>query len=517
MRVNLPVTQRDHPLAEGETLLSTTDLKGRITYANDAFIAVSGFTRDELYGKAHNLVRHPDMPEAAFADLWRTIQSGRTWSALVKNRRKDGDHYWVRANATPVRRDGEVVGYLSVRTRPGDDEVREHAALYTHMAEHAGRWCVHRGQAIRAGWAGLLSRWRFVTYATRLQLAVWGLVIAGLGLQLAAGAAQPVLLMAAWALCGAAAALVVHLGCAQPVVRVAEQARAVASGELAEDLYPHRADAVGSLMRAIEQAGLNLRALVADMHTKSQAIDGSVRALRTGNEDLAARTEEAASSLEQTAAALGQLVQAIHANGDSARQAAGLAEEAVGVTSRGAERVGHVAHCMQGIAESSRQVADITALIDGIAFQTNILALNAAVEAARAGDHGKGFAVVAAEVRALSLKSASAARDIKGLIDSASQQVLAGTRAVTDADQAMREVRAAVERLSGLMHDIRSAGEAQAQGVEQVNAALGALEQMTRHNRSLVQHSSQLSATLAEQAARLEEAATVFQSGTPAP
>ena len=512
MRVNLPVSQREHPLEDGQTLLSTTDLKGRITYANDAFIAISGFSREELYGKAHNLVRHPDMPEAAFADLWRTIQSGRTWSALVKNRRKDGDHYWVRANATPVRRGGEVVGYLSVRTKPAPDEILAHATLYARIAGQAGRWCVHRGQVLRAGWAGLAGRWRFVTYATRLQLVVWGLVAAGLGLQLAAGNAHPALL-AAWCLCGAGAALALHLGCARPVARVAEQARAVASGELAEGLYPHRADAVGSLMRAIEQAGLNLRALVADMHTKSQAIDGSVRALREGNEDLAARTEEAAASLEQTSAAMGQLVDAIHANSATARQAAGLAEEAVAVTSRGAGRVGHVAHCMQGIAASSRQVADITALIDGIAFQTNILALNAAVEAARAGDHGKGFAVVAAEVRALSLKSASAARDIKGLIDGAGEQVSAGARAVADADQAMREVRDAVTRLSGLMHDIRGAGEAQAQGVEQVNAALGQLEQMTQHNRTLVQRSADLSGTLAEQAARLEAAATVFQSG----
>ncbi|HAJ13322.1 MAG TPA: diguanylate cyclase, partial [Comamonadaceae bacterium] len=123
MKNNGPVTQREYPVGEHETLLSATDLKGRITYANDAFIACSGFEREELYGKAHNLVRHPDMPPAAFDDMWNTVQSGRTWTALVKNRRKNGDHYWVRANAAPIRQRGEVTGYLSVRTRPDRDSV----------------------------------------------------------------------------------------------------------------------------------------------------------------------------------------------------------------------------------------------------------------------------------------------------------------------------------------------------------------------------------------------------------
>ena len=133
MKNNGPVTQREFQIGEHETLLSATDLKGRIIYANDAFIACSGFEREELYGKAHNLVRHPDMPTAAFEDMWSTIQSGRLWTALVKNRRKDGDHYWVRANAAPIRQRGEITGYLSVRVQAPRNGVSAHEEIYRGM------------------------------------------------------------------------------------------------------------------------------------------------------------------------------------------------------------------------------------------------------------------------------------------------------------------------------------------------------------------------------------------------
>src|SRR3989344_1716777 len=160
MRTNLPVTQREHLLGDNDVLLSTTDIKGRLTYTNDPFLRVSGFEREKLYGKAHNVVRNPDMPEAAFADMWRTIQSGCPWTALVKNRRKDGDHYWVRANAAPLRQGDEVVGYLSVRTKPTDDSVRIHAALYERLREGSAGLKLFRGLVFHAGPRGLWSRWR---------------------------------------------------------------------------------------------------------------------------------------------------------------------------------------------------------------------------------------------------------------------------------------------------------------------------------------------------------------------
>ena len=137
MRKNHPITQHEFALVEGETLVSATDLKGRITYCNPAFVRVSGYLREELIGQPHNLIRHPDMPAEAFRDLWATVQAGRPWSAIVKNRRKDGGHYWVQANVTPVLEAGRVVGYLSVRTRPGRAQVDAAAALYQRMQKEA--------------------------------------------------------------------------------------------------------------------------------------------------------------------------------------------------------------------------------------------------------------------------------------------------------------------------------------------------------------------------------------------
>ncbi len=157
MRSNHPVTQQPVAIPLDATLMSTTDPDSRVTYANEAFLAVSGFSREELMGEPHNMVRHPDMPPAAFADMWATLRAGLSWSALVKNRSKSGDHYWVRANATPVRRQGRLVGYLSVRTCPHEQEVKEAEAAYRALREGRGEGQVfHRGLLVHAGW----RRWR---------------------------------------------------------------------------------------------------------------------------------------------------------------------------------------------------------------------------------------------------------------------------------------------------------------------------------------------------------------------
>ena len=514
MRDNGHVSQREFPLEEEDTLLSTTDLKGRIVYANDSFIRCSGFDREELYGKAHNLVRHPDMPEAAFGDMWRTIQSGRPWSALVKNRRKDGDHYWVRANASPIRRQGEVVGYLSVRTKPDAQAVEQHQALYQRLRQGDTRLGLRRGHVLLTGWVHAWSRWKFVSLAARMRLGVLGVWLLGAGQvwALSSGATPEVgAAMAVWTLAMLTVALWLRQAVHRPLGLVLEEAQAVASGQRARTLFPERADEIGCLMRSIEQAGLNLLSLVGDIQGKSQQVSEGAADLQQGNDDLARRTSDAAASLEQTAAATEQLATTIQANSDTARQAAEMATQAVSVAARSADMVAQARNSMAGIAASSRRVADITTLINGIAFQTNILALNAAVEAARAGEHGKGFAVVAAEVRALSIKSADAAREIKGLIEASTEQVEAGARSVTGAGGAMAEAVGAVERLAAMMGTIRMASQEQATGVAQINVALNRLEQATQDNAAQVRNNAVLSHSLSEQAQRLDEAASVFR------
>ncbi|MFT3956862.1 MAG: methyl-accepting chemotaxis protein [Piscinibacter sp.] len=516
MRKNLPVSQREYRFDAGETLLSTTDLKGRITYANDAFVRVSGFTRDELYGQAHNLVRHPDMPEEAFADMWRTIQSGQTWTALVKNRRKDGDHYWVRANATAIRDGGEAVGYLSVRTQPAAAEVAAHAALYQRFVQGgAAGLAICRGFVVRSGVAGWPSRLRLVGIAPRLWLAALLPALAGAAAALlAAGTAPAALAGAASALAiGVAAAAWLQYGVAVPLQQVLQQARRVASGQKAQPLLLERGDELGALMRSIEQAGLNMISLVADIQDKSAQVRGASDELSRGNADLSSRTEQAASSLQQTAAAMEELAATIRSNRDSAQAAAELAERTRDDATRGDEMVKRLSQAMADIAASSQRVAEITALIDGIAFQTNILALNASVEAARAGEHGRGFAVVAEEVRALAQRSATAAREIKSLIDAAGVHVDSGSDTALQAGQRMQDVLGSIGALATLAGEIATASREQATGVEQVNTAVGQLDQMTQQNAALVEQAGAATLSLAEQAARLAEAAAVFRLG----
>ncbi|MDP1534680.1 MAG: PAS domain-containing protein, partial [Rubrivivax sp.] len=157
MRANLPITQREYKVPDGVTLMSTTDTHSHTRYANGAFIQVSGFERDELMGQPHNLVRHPDMPAQAFADMWRTLKTGQSWTALVKNRRKDGDHYWVRANATPIQRGSRVTGYMSVRTRAHPGEIAAAESLYARFREgRAGALAFDRGLVVHTG----IARWR---------------------------------------------------------------------------------------------------------------------------------------------------------------------------------------------------------------------------------------------------------------------------------------------------------------------------------------------------------------------
>lgn len=514
MRDNGYVSQREFPLSENDTLLSTTDLKGRITYANDSFIHCSGFAVDELYGKAHNLVRHPDMPPSAFADMWKTIGSGRPWTALVKNRRKDGDHYWVRANASPIRRGGEVVGYLSVRTKPEPEKVAEHEALYQRLRQGDKSLGLRRGHLFRTGWLRAYTRWKFVSLAVRMNLGLAGLWVLGLSWPLYAAPEAydqllafglvwtAALLMAAWWL-----RTVVQI----PLCQLVSEAQAVGSGQKARTLFPDRADEIGCLMRSVEQAGLNMVSLVSDIQGKSSQVSESARELQQGSEALAERTTQSATSLEETATATEELATTINTNNDTAAEAAAMAHQAVNVAAQSAAMVTQARASMDGIATSSRRVADITTLIDGIAFQTNILALNAAVEAARAGEHGRGFAVVASEVRALSTRSADAAKEIKSLIEASVHEVDKGIQAVSGAGDAMSHAVQSVERLSAMMSSIQVASQEQAAGVSQINEALNRLEQMTQQNAAQVEQQAHLSRTLTEQAQRLDDAASVFR------
>jgi aerotaxis receptor len=514
MRVNTPVTGQEFDLPENATLMSTTDPQSHVTYANQAFIAVSGFSREEVMGQPHNLVRHPDMPVEAFADMWATLKGGEPWTALVKNRRKNGDHYWVRANATPVVRGGQPVGYMSVRTKASREEIAGAEAFYRAVREgKAGNQHFHKGLVVRKGWQAWRSWRQTMSVRGRIRLtmaAMMGMLVIG---GFAFGAQMEALLKLGGmvTVAGVLGSWLLERQFARPLEELRRQALAVATGECRSVAMMDRVDEIGMTMRAVSQLGLMFRWLIDDVSQQVLTVQTAVKEIAQGNNDLSSRTEQAAASVEETASSMEQMAATVKNNADTAQQANQLSGSARTAAAQGGTAVSQVVTTMGDITTSSKKIADIIGVIDGIAFQTNILALNAAVEAARAGEQGRGFAVVAGEVRSLAGRSAEAAREIKALIGASVEKVEQGSKLVDDAGQTMDEIVNQVRRVSDLIAEISSATTEQSGGITQVSQAIVHLDQITQQNAALVEQSAAASQSLQEQAERLVEAVSVFR------
>jgi methyl-accepting chemotaxis protein len=295
------------------------------------------------------------------------------------------------------------------------------------------------------------------------------------------------------------------------LVQAGAAAEAVAGGDLARATPSGRSDEIGDLLRRLDDMRLRLANSLRTVRMSSEAIHTASAEIASGNTDLSNRTEEAAGSLQQTAASVQQLTGTVQQSADAARQANQLAVSAAEVARRGGSVVSQVVTTMEEIQASSRRIGDIIGTIDGIAFQTNILALNAAVEAARAGEQGRGFAVVASEVRSLAQRSAEAAREIKSLIAASVEKVDSGSSLVADAGKTMQEIVGSVQRVTDIIGEISAASAEQSSGIGQVNAAVGALDQMTQQNAALVQQSAAAAESLEGQAQRLAQAVAGFR------
>ena len=437
MKINLPVTGRNVDIAQDANILSTTDLGSSITYANQDFIDVSGYSREELLGAPHNLLRHPDMPSAAFAHMWQTLKSGRSWMGMVKNRCKNGDHYWVSAYASPVTRDGVAVEYQSVRTRPDARRVMAAERVYARLRTGTRRMRPVLEMPLKLS---------LVTGATCAL--TWGV---GVGLASYPWAVQVLGLAAV----GAVGILGVNL-LLRPLRQLSERARQIADNPVSQAIYTGRADELGQIEFAMQMLEAQVGAVVGRIGDASQRLSGHAAALVEQLDSSHSSTLGQQSQTDQVATAIHEMAASVAQVANHAQQASKAADQAGSETREGHQRVDEsrdaVLRLSQELARAttvihqleshSGDISGVLEVIRAIAEQTNLLALNAAIEAARAGEQGRGFAVVADEVRGLAQRTQQSTNEIQRMIST----LQGGARdAVMAMEQSSQHVEASVD------------------------------------------------------------------------
>ncbi|MBW7862096.1 MAG: methyl-accepting chemotaxis protein [Rhodocyclaceae bacterium] len=550
MKVNLPVTQREYPVRDDCSIISHTDAKGRITYVNDDFIEYAGFTREELIGQSHNIVRHPDMPPEAFRDLWATLKAGRAWQGMVKNRRKDGDHYWVMATATP-RSDG---GYMSVRMKPTRAEVEAAEQLYRAMREGSG----HRlsgGEVVAPGLLGRLSGIRrgFAGLSLPLKLLlpilIGALVIGGaFAWQLGFPGADRVAGERAGAAAGITMACLVAIlfsvwwvaaGQTRRLADVREIAARIAAGDLTVAVPVGRGDDIGEIFNGLQIMRNRLFEIAFELNKGSERLGTSARELIAASDATArgARAQsEAASSMAAAIEQLSVSVDHVEENagtahsvsleaGTAASTGAGVVHNAAAEIARISDAVTRASNSLSELEGISGEIGNIVAAIREIADQTNLLALNAAIEAARAGEQGRGFAVVADEVRKLAERTASSTHEISNMVgriqnrtkqavgemQTGVQRVGEGVQAARNAGDSVAAIQPQTERVVVAAREIREALAEQATAAREVARTVEQIAQMAELNATASSQSHAASEAVAGITGRIRELATQFR------
>jgi aerotaxis receptor len=490
MKNNQPVTQREVPLPANTYIVSQTDLKGIIIDANEAFVQTSGFTREELIGKNHNIVRHPDMPQAAFGDLWASVKAGLPWRGIVKNRCKNGDHYWVDALIVPIQKNGQTTGYMSVRRIPSRQQVAEAEALYATL----------RGQNPK-----------IVKKMPMALSTLFYLLLAATALPLIANLIVMQLVLPEWLdmLTGVLAflpliplAILMQRRIFTPLARLQTTIGRMAEGDLSERYPILREDEIGHLANtlsimqtrwlvSLDNLQVAIRetyGVIQTVERKARAIDGQINQQHDRIASTAAATEELYQSIAEVASSAAETATAAGSSQARVAQSQQSMEEGVRAAN---QVVDSVKHSNQVIGELNLAVGKIGAIaqvIKEIADQTNLLALNAAIEAARAGEVGRGFAVVADEVRKLAERTGGSTAEITQTIASiqqlaanvgasmgnAAEEVSGSTGKISESVATLAEVAAASLQTVGMAKHIASAAESAARGWRRNRGEYGA-------------------------------------------
>jgi aerotaxis receptor len=542
MRDNGTLTERNHDVPVDAYLSSRTDLRGVITYANQAFIAISGFTREETLGQAHNIVRHPQMPAAAFADMWATLKAGKGWVGIVKNRCANGDHYWVRAAVSPeVGEDGNISGFVSVRCRPSAEEVATAEAAYQKINAGNRKLMVVAGRLRRRG---LLAAWgRGVTYLrTQIVLSFLLLIclvaatawtgLAGVQRNRTDLRTEPSTTVTrehaadreqVWLTCafgGSAVLLAIASGIlicrrlTNGLNQIQRQMEGLTNGRIDTSFHFDRHDEFGPLQTsmAVLQARLNYVEL-RGRESRKMLLESFDRSLGAVLNDLDQRIDELQKTAQTQGAVAAQVANNAHSVSSattelsaSIREISNQAASASQLASTCAERTTSGVAAMQRLAKAGGEISGVAKVIGRIADQTNLLALNATIEAASAGAAGKGFTVVASEVKSLATQTSSATGDIGQRIS----VVISDTSA---SNQALQAIAESVERLNHAASSIAAAVEEQTAVVDEVARGANDSSAAATATGEAAQAVALAAAALAEGSKALSQAAATFKAG----
>ena len=520
MRKNLPVTQVEKDFNARANILSTTNTKGIITYVNQDFIDISGFTNEELINKNHNIVRHPDMPELAFADLWATVKSGKSWMGVVKNRCKDGSHYWVDAFVTPIMKNGAIAEFQSIRRKPDRSLVKRAEGFYKKLSGGSLPWYFNipvPGFRLRLVLAAAV-----VLYALLFHL-LEGIDPAAAWQGFATGLALSVLLiyLVSW-----------------PYTKLLAASRKVVNNKVMQYVYTGRRDDLGQLMLAMRMLEAESGGIVGRLADSSEQIAGDSEQLRQAVDQSHQGLESMFSETNLVATAMTEMtssIQEVARNAQNASEAANQAheetnigrqivDEATGKIDDLATLVEESAGVIHELEKESNEISNILTLIREIATQTSLLALNATIESARAGEAGKGFAVVAYEVKVLATNTHEATVEIENMISklqghskSAADKMLVGQKQALDTVEQSKKVAeslAAIASSVGMINDLNSqiaaAVDEQGSAAEEINRSVISIRNASEANMAASSDTERSSASLNDLAQELKALADQF-------
>lgn len=544
MRNNQPVTQKEYPVRHDCAIISHTDLKGKITYVNDEFVEYAGFTRAELIGQDHNIVRHPDMPKEAFRDFWATLQQGRAWQGIVKNRRKNGDHYWIKATATQLANNS---GYMSVRIQATEEEIAEAKQVYAEM-QHNKRIKLKNGYVIRNFIEGITHWYSSINLLPKAMLPmIFSLIAMTIGMAYhyfhvnAEGQKIILSLFGTLVISSNLAFLwqfVLMRHQAKRLTALRDVATKIGLGYLTANFPLGKTDETGSIFNSMQVMRNRLFEIVFEINQSTRALAIAAKEMLEDSAETARGAQEQSRSSESIAAALEQLSVSVDQIGQSA-VAMHLSSEKAGEVSRaGAEAVdlstkeiALIADSVEASAEKlkelevlSQNIETIVLTIHEIADQTNLLALNAAIEAARASEHGRGFAVVADEVRGLAERTAQSTVEITNMVGQIQQrikeaaiemqasvrQVEEGVAKAENAGHSMMEIETETQKVTAATEEIQHILQEQALAAREVTQTLENISCLAEQNARQAEESLEISKQVESAVKILEQLSQQF-------